>query len=356
MEQFLSFYNKTFITNASVQMLKDKFDIVLTAPELNKILINIFSNIYSQYNNKNLTTIELNKITLVNLKEYMETSINKQNTNDNVIEKINNTVMDNEFINKKLKELENNRKILPAIVSELHKDDNAANILTNNNPISINIPVSQTKDIEYKNFIINSNNRDWFLNPDRNNININIPINVKNNLIYPESICFPKNIKNMTPYVLMNISDGIKDITYTFLCKTQNDNWDIWTPCSKNIEPISLNNHTWMISFYDFTDKLLDIGSDDLEIIKSSQLKSSQLDDMICLNIKYLDINNNLRKDDYIMIRSFNGIIYKKKIHDCIYSDIIIDKKDLNDINDLNKGRILNISKQYSCIFKYNST
>jgi hypothetical protein len=353
MENFLSLNNITFITNACSQMLKDKFDIVLSVPELNKILTNIFSNIYSQYGNKNLSTTELNKITLVNLKEYMEKSLNKQDTNDNniVIEKINNTVMDNDYINKKLKELENNRKILPAIAAELHRDDSSANILTNNNPISINLPISQPNNIEYKNFIINSINRDWFLNPDRNNININIPINIKNNLIYPECICFPKNIKNITPYVLMNISDGIKDITYTFLCKIQNDRWDIWIPCSENIEQISLNNSTWLIRFYDFTNILLDIGYDDYEI-----LKSSKLDTMVSLNIKYLNNNNILSKNDYIMIRSFNGIIYKKNIYECIQDYIIIDKKECEDINDLNKGRILNISKQYSCIFKYSST
>lgn len=355
MESFLSLNNKTFITNACNQMLKDKFDIVLTIPDLNKILANIFTNIYSQYNNKNLTINELNKITLINLKEYMEKTIKQDKQTDNtVIEQINNTVMDNDYISKKLKELENNRKIIPSIVSELHKDDNITNVLSNN-PISINLPLSQPTNIEYKNFIINSNNRDWFLNPDRNNININIPINIKNNLIYPECICFPKNIKNITPYVLMNISDGIKDITYTFIYKKYNDSrWDIWVPCSKNIESISLNNHTWMISFYDFTDKLLEIGKDDYEILESFQI--SQNDEFISLKIKYSDIDNILSKNDYIMIRSFNGIIYKKKIYECVHNNILIDKKECNDINDLKKGRVLNISNQYSCIFKYNST
>jgi hypothetical protein len=109
-----------------------------------------------------------------------------------------------------------------------------------------------------------------------------------------------------------------------------------------------------MISFYDFTDKLLEIGKDDYEILESFQI--SQNDELISLKIKYSDIDNILSKNDCIMIRSFNGIIYKKKIYECVHDDILIDKKECNDINDLKKGRVLNISNQYSCIFKYNST
>lgn len=369
MDNYLSNNNKIFILNASIQMLKDRFDITLSTNELNKLLSNITSNIYTIYNNKNINVHELNKITLTNVKDYIENLVNKQLQqkeshnnelpiqNDNNIEKIDNIVMDNDHINKKLKELEINRRIIPSINNELLKDDNISNILQNNtNPISINIPQKILIEKSYKNFIINSNNRDWFLNPNRNNIKFNIPINIKNNDIYIECICFPKNIKNITPYVLMNISDGIKNINYILICDIHNDKWDIWKPCSKDIENISLNNQTWIITFYDFNNKLLDIGDDNINIIDAELLDKTY----IILNIG--SFINQFNENDYIIIRDCNGKIYNKKIiginidGNISKNNFIIVNQDDDDNCDIKcfiDGKILNMSLQYSCIIKY---
>ena len=191
MENYLSNNNKQLILSASIEMLKDKFEIILPLNELNKILNNIYSHIYNT-NNNDLTIYDLNKLTLTNLKIYIENIIKKQNSNNEInennkknetfetIQKIDTKIMDNDYINNKLKELEYNRRILPSISTDLYKDDSVANILQNNiNPVSINIPSQNYIKKKYKNFIINSNNRDWFLHSNRNNIIFNIQINIK---------------------------------------------------------------------------------------------------------------------------------------------------------------------------------
>lgn len=371
MENYLSNNNKQLILSASIEMLKDKFEIILPLNELNKILNNIYSHIYNT-NNNDLTIYDLNKLTLTNLKIYIENIIKKQNSNNEInennkknetfetIQKIDTKIMDNDYINNKLKELENNRRILPSISTDLYKDDSAANILQNNiNPVSINIPSQNYIKKNYKNFIINSNNRDWFLHSNRNNIRFNIQINIKEHDIFVELICFPKKIKELTPYVIMNISDSIKNINYIFICDKNNDKWDIWKPCTKNIENIILNNQTWTITFYDFNNKILDIGEDNINIISAKIFETNKILLEIGEFIDQFNVNDN------ILIRNSKGIIYNKVVTNVLDNGINLkyilinkndfndDINDINDINDLINGKILNMSLQYSCIIKY---
>ena len=371
MENYLSNNNKQLILSASIEMLKDKFEIILPLNELNKILNNIYSHIYNT-NNNDLTIYDLNKLTLTNLKIYIENIIKKQNSNNEInennkknetfetIQKIDTKIMDNDYINNKLKELENNRRILPSISTDLYKDDSAANILQNNiNHVSINIHSQNYIKKNYKNFIINSNNRDWFLHSNRNNIRFNIQINIKEHDIFVELICFPKKIKELTPYVIMNISDSIKNINYIFICDKNNDKWDIWKPCTKNIENIILNNQTWTITFYDFNNKILDIGEDNINIISAKIFETNKILLEIGEFIDQFNVNDN------ILIRNSKGIIYNKVVTNVLDNGINLkyilinkndfndDINDINDINDLINGRILNMSLQYSCIIKY---
>jgi hypothetical protein len=309
--------------------------------------------------------------------------------------------MDNDNINKKLKELEYTRNILPQIsnINEIYNNINKQSLSQTpqtpqqqiqyknieNYPISINIPseIQSKNNILYKNFIINSNNRDWFLNPDRNNIKCNITIDIKLNIIYPVCLCFPKKFKYITPYILMNISDGIKNIIYTFICKIQNDKWDIWIPSNKNIENISLNNQTWIISFYDFTNNLLELGNDNINIIKYEYIYDNNNDKndnndnndkkyiKLILDIDYNNGNNiisnngngngNGNGNNNIIIRTNNGLYINKiikeigEINNKCYIVILNDNKETKENKDINynKSKILIMSEQYSCIIKY---
>lgn len=374
MELYTKNENKELLFNGSIKMLKDKYNLSINNDELLSILNDIYLKINNKYKNNNKITLnELNKFTLINIKEHIdnyirhqheqqeqqerqeqqdkqdkqEQELNKKQKNIS-IEKIENTLLDNDVLNLKLKELEMNRRIIPSINTEILKDDKLNNMLFNQqhtNPISITIP-QQNIIKNYKHFIINSNNRDWFLNSNRNNLKVNVSINIKQYIMYPECICFPKYIKNITPYILMNISDGVKNIIYTFICKVQNDKWDIWEPCCNDIEKIDLNNQSWIITFYDFTNNLLDIGNDNIGIVNIEKHDKA-------LGLYKLKINNvnNFNKNDKIILRAYNGIFHNIDIIDIYNNGIIIDDK--LSIDDFTNSRILNMSSQYSCIIKY---
>ena len=154
----------------------------------------------------------------------------------------------------------------------------------------------------------------------------------------------------------MNISDSIKNINYIFICDKNNDKWDIWKPCTKNIENIILNNQTWTITFYDFNNKILDIGEDNINIISAKIFETNKILLEIGEFIDQFNVNDN------ILIRNSKGIIYNKVVTNVLDNDInlkyiLINKNDfnddINDINDLINGKILNMSLQYSCIIKY---
>lgn len=379
MELYNKNENKELLFNGSIKMLKDKYNLLINNDELLSILNDIYLKINNKYKNNNKITLnELNKFTLINMKEHIDNNIryqheqqerqelkeqqerqeqqdkqeqeNKKQKNIS-IEKIENTLLDNDVLNLKLKELEMNRRIIPSINTEILKDDKLNNMLFNQqhtNPISITIP-QQNITKNYKHFIINSNNRDWFLNSNRNNLKVNVSINIKHNIMYPECICFPKYIKNITPYILMNISDGIKNIIYTFICKVQNDKWDIWEPCCNDVENIDLNNQSWIITFYDFTNNLLDLGNDNIEIVNIEEHNKTL--GLYKLKINNLNNLNNFNKNDNIILRAYNGIFHNINIIDIYNNGIIIDDK--LSIDDFTNSRILNMSSQYSCIIKY---
>lgn len=382
MELYNKNENKELLFNGSIKMLKDKYNLLINNDELLSILNDIYLKINNKYKNNNKITLnELNKFTLINMKEHIDNNIryqheqqerqerqelkeqqerqeqqdkqeqeNKKQKNIS-IEKIENTLLDNDVLNLKLKELEMNRRIIPSINTEILKDDKLNNMLFNQqhtNPISITIP-QQNITKNYKHFIINSNNRDWFLNSNRNNLKVNVSINIKHNIMYPECICFPKYIKNITPYILMNISDGIKNIIYTFICKVQNDKWDIWEPCCNDVENIDLNNQSWIITFYDFTNNLLDLGNDNIEIVNIEEHNKTL--GLYKLKINNLNNLNNFNKNDKIILRAYNGIFHNINIIDIYNNGIIIDDK--LSIDDFTNSRILNMSSQYSCIIKY---
>jgi len=234
-------------------------------------------------------------------------------------------------------------------------------ILYKANPISITLPSVNDK-IHYKNFIINSLNRDWARNVQRNNIKFNISVDVYANTFYPQCICFPSFVKNITPYVLMNITDNSKSLFYSFTCdnKTRaSSKWDTWYPVD-DVENISLQNKTWSIKFYDFMNNELDLGSDNISITEVSSKNEKEF--LLKIPMHSDSYDNNFNINDIISIRTYSGKVYNKKITDYVKAErnsdginimTIIDDNNELVIDDFINSRILNTNNQYSFIIKY---
>lgn len=374
MEDYKNIQNVAILNIACTKMLKEKFNITLSDDKIEKLITEISNEVVKECESMNLNIKELNNITLSKIKKiyqnYLLNSSPSSKTSETIErEKSNhnleNQILDDDYINYKLKELEVKRKIIPQTQNNFEANnisDNTLNFNTVNNntstngkeviyktnPISITLPSTLESKKMYKNFIINSLNRDWFKNPSRNNIKCNITLDYNNNILYPHCICFPKFVKNITPYVLMNINDGSKNVFYTFTClKSYNDSrWDLWFPI-KNVENISLYNKLWSIKFYDFTNNELDLGSDSISVIEVSKNKNM-------FDLKINSTDNNFIKNDKINIRTYDGKIHLCKIFS--YENellTIYDEKDELNIDDFINSKILNIYNQYSFIIKY---
>lgn len=377
MEDYTGYANKIKLQLACKNMLKAKFDRDLTDFELEKIVNDTQNDIQQEYNNVRLKLNELNNITLTNIKNNYQNIDDKRNiktnltnatsvanvstvtttTNVNKIDVINdNLTMNDDIINIKLKELEERRKIIPEypiIEDNLDTDKtNQKNIIYKTNPISINIPSGLDNKLTYKSIIINSLNRDWVKTANRNNIKCNVSIDIENNVIYPYCLCLPKFVKSITPYVIMNISDGTKNILYTFICKKIIDKWDMWFPID-DAENILLSAKAWSIKLYDFTNNELKLGYDDMNVLEVSQKNNLYILKLKCSNI-YDIINAN----DTIKIHTYSGRIYTKNI---IYSELDQDNIFIHISNDNDdiymeefiNSKILLLNNQYSFIVKY---
>lgn len=340
---FNSDNNKLKLFNAAIKMIEDYFvDITIDKTELNNILSSIMNNISIDNNINDIN--QLNKLSLINIKKYYDDK--KNNDNKPKIIKIENELLDNDIINIKLKELEKTRRIMPNISISSSSSQNIQNypIQHQNNQQQPHFLVNDKNDKIYRNFIINSNTRDWFVNNNRNNLSYNIPFETKNNEIYPVCLCLIYKIKNITPYIILNISDGIKNINYTFVCDKINSNWDLWKPSCDNIEPIELNNKFWKLSFFDYNNKLLDIGYDGFDIINVKK----------CDNKYLLNISDNkiFKNDDNIIIRTYKGIYLNKKI-EVKDNYMYISDDNINSIDDFRNSKVLDCMEQYSFIIKY---
>lgn len=374
MEDYKNIQNVAILNIACIKMLKEKFNITLSDDKLEKLITEISNEVVKECETMNLNIKELNNITLSKIKKIYQNYVLNSSPSSKISETIEreksnnnleNQILDDDYINYKLKELEIKRKIIPQTQNNLETNNisdntlnfngvnnntssNAKEVIYKTNPISITLPSTLETKKMYKNFIINSLNRDWFKNPSRNNIKCNITLDYNNNILYPYCICFPKFVKNITPYVLMNINDGSKNIFYTFTClKSYNDSrWDLWFPI-KNVENILLYNKLWSIKFYDFTNNELDLGSDCISVLEVSKNKNM-------FDLKINSTDNNFMKNDKINIRTYDGKIHLCKIFS--YENellTIYDEKDELTIDDFINSKILNIYNQYSFIIKY---
>ena len=344
-DDFKSEKNRNLIIQASNKMLADKYKLSLNT----EILINIINSIITSMSkdailmNNTIKLMELNTITLAKMKEYVNKNIDSINTANNNITDIplsannNNSPVENtvnkvdlnneEYNSKKeltneellirVKDYENNRLISNSVFTNIENDidefsQNNANTNTNTNANTNVIPEIIEKvlttinsnintNINKKTLIINSYSRDWIINPYRNTLSFTINIDLQNNVIEPLKILFPLYVKNITPYIILVITDNHKTFKYKFLYSKTSGNWDIWKLISKNNNinnVINLSNKNWKIHFLDYLNNNLDLGKDDIKISNITDYKLNKYDNYDNTNI---DNNINTNIDNILM-------------------------------------------------------
>jgi len=394
--------NKKTIIIASEKMISDKYNINIDNKELLIIIENIILSICNDaILIKNVVKlIELNTIALTKIKDYVEKNIiNKKEEiiyqPEHVERELINNKYDTEDLLSKVIELEEKRKTLNTIVNldSIKEPDipNVANNIENkfnknstyaliNNPISSNTNdnielvayiiekmesiINNKKNISYKNLIINSYNRDWTIYDNRNDLTLSINIDLNKNVIEPKKLLMPKYIKNITPYINMIIDDGKKTQKFQFiLCNanTNNGSWDLWDMINGDQDNlnnfINLTNKDWVISFTDFLNNKLNLGTDNININRISRtLENNQynitidMKDIVLFNEYYLEYNN---KYDNILLKTIDDEDIILKIIE-INNNVITVLSDKN-IIDYIDGTILNYKAQYTIILKYRS-
>jgi|688.fasta_scaffold01147_3 hypothetical protein len=313
---------------AALKMLNDKYKITEYPKEK---FISIFNNTYLENNiNSSTPNNEINKIILVKIKNDIS-NINEQNEPDKEV-----------IIESKLKELENIRASMNLLSPPtFESNDIDTNNLFNNKDNNI-IPNIQ---ITNQNPINNNTFKTFIINTSKNNFKVTPNINIKNNLIYPCCICLPYDIKKITPYILLSISDGLKNINYTYINTISNEsNWDIWKPITDNYNEINLNNN-WIISLIDYRGNNLDFNHYYYNII--DVLENN--------NTFSININNNYIKfqvNDKIKIIKENGTFIDNIIVDINNNKLIIKKNKLI-YDDFINSSIYNYNNNISLLFKY---
>ena len=394
--------NKKSIIIASEKMLKDKYDITIDNGELINIINGIILSICNDaiLIKRVVKLIELNTIALTKIRDYVEIKILRKTEEvlyhqEIPIEKelINNKYETEELLSKVL-ELEEKRKTVNSLVNleqiketevpinSNNTDPNTANtnfssyaiINTTSNPTNDNIElvayiiekmesiINSKKNIGYKNLIINSYNRDWTIYNDRNNLSLSVNIDLNKNIIEPKKLLMPKYIKNTTPYITMTINDGKKSQKFQFIMgDSSGGHWDTWViinnDCDNLNNIISLNNKDWVITFTDFLNTELKLGSDNINISRISRtFEDNQYTitidkrDLILYNEYYVDY---LNKYDNILLKTSDDEDVLLKIIEIADNTITV----LSDRNilDYTDGTLLNYKAQYTIALTYNS-
>jgi hypothetical protein len=395
--------NKKAIIIASEKMINDKYKINIDNKELIIIIENIIISICNDaILIKNVVKlIELNTIALTKIKDYVEKYIiNKHEEiiyqpEQHVDRELINNKYDTEDLLSKVIELEEKRKTLNTIVNldSIKEPDipNVANNIENkfnknstyaliNNPVSSNTNdnielvayiiekmesiINNKKNISYKNLIINSYNRDWTIYDDRNDLTLSINIDLNKNVIEPKKLLMPKYIKNITPYINMIIDDGKKTQKFQFILSNANANngsWDLWDIINGEHDNlnnfINLTNKDWVISFTDFLNNKLNLGTDNININRISRtIEDNQynitidMKDIVLFNEYYLEYNN---KYDNILLKTIDD-------EDIILKILEINNNVINVLSDKNivdyvDSTLLNYKAQYTIILKYHS-
>ena len=410
-DEFKQEKNKKIIITASKKMIEDKYKMTINDNDLLIIINNIVSSICCDaILMKNIgKLIELNTIALTKIKDYIEKYIiNKPEETlyhqETPIEKeLLNNKFETEDLLSKVLELEEKRKTLNLLVNldnVKENEQNIINIATNaanananananfsnskfplinkntSNMTADNIEliayiiekmeniINNKKNVNYKNLIINSYNRDWNIYESRNDLYLSINIDLNKNIIEPKKILMPKYVKNLTPYINMIIDDTKKIQKYQFILSNLSNNnghWDTWEIINNEFEnlnnTINLNNRDWIISFTDYLNNKLNLGTDNINIVKISKtIEDNQYNitidkkDIVLFNEYYIEYNN-----------SYDNILLKtNEEEDIILKIIEINNNIIKVFSDKNleeyvEGTLLNYKAQYSIILQYHA-
>ena len=360
--------NINMIINASQKLINDKYkELNISNSEIvdivNKIIYSICSD--AVLIKSVVKLMELNKITLSKVRDHCD-NYNKVIEND--ITEQNDLTYNSDVLIKKVLELESKRNSLSSLTTaniqpKINKTENAQqdnNIHTN---IDINLKIIEKldsiikdKNIKTKNFIINSYNRDWINNIQRNILRFSINIDLTKYYIKPTKILLSKDIKNISPYITLMITDNNITNKFTFAPKITNDNWDIWEMINDdNDNIVSLSAKNWNISLLDFLNKDLNVGKDAIKIIEVNELGDNLYNIKIDNSniIFYNDFKLKLLNiDDIILIKTSNDDNINARIINIEKNIITIFAENIKKIDFVN-AKLLNYKAQYSIIMTY---
>lgn len=446
-DDFKSEQNRNIIFQASNKMLLDKYKLSLNGAVLTNIINTIIASMSKDaiLMNNTIKLMELNTITLAKMKDYVIKNIDAVNAANaanaanavnadnskvlnevavvNAASPVDNTgdisssieadnykteVLTNEDLLIRVKEYENKRNISNAVLANIANnndippppDANAANTTANINIIpdiiekvfsSMNTNTSAT--FNKKTLIIHSYSRDWINCPRRNKLSFTINIDLQNNIIEPLKVLFPKYVKDKTPYIILVITDNHKTFKYNFLYSKSAGRWDIWKLINKdnNINNnINLANKNWKISFLDYLNNELDLGTDDIKIsqindysmntydkydnnisidtnidnilMPSDDIKTQMPSSLYEINIDYSNLLeydeynlNIISKYDYMQLKTYGGKYVNVKVVDVnnTLGKIIISNENNLTKEDFINSSLLNYGAQYSLILAY---
>ena len=360
--------NINMIINASQKLINDKYkELNISNGEIvdivNKIIYSICSD--AVLIKSVVKLMELNKITLSKVRDHCD-NYNKVIEND--ITEQNDLTYNSDVLIKKVLELESKRNSLSSLTTaniqpKINKTENVQqdnNIHTN---IDVNLKIIEKldsiikdKNIKTKNFIINSYNRDWINNIQRNILRFSINIDLTKYYIKPTKILLSKDIKNISPYITLMITDNNITNKFTFAPKITNDNWDIWEIINDDNETaLSLSAKNWNISLLDFLNKDLNVGKDAIKIIEVNELDVNLYN--IEINISDIIFYNDfklklLNIDDIILIKTSNDNNINARIINIEKNIITIFAENVKKIDFVN-ANLLNYKAQYSIIMSY---
>ena len=419
--------NRMAIIVATEKMIMDKYNITIDKLELKGIIDQIILSICNDaiLIKSVVKLIELNTIALTKIKDYIEYNIinKKIVNNDDKDELTAEEIIDNiskyntdELLSKVI-ELEEKRKTVNTLASAEKKANIEPVNVSSVPPISLAIKetpkyslvnnvnvenletiayiiekmesiMNNKKNINYKTLIINSYNRDWTIYNNRNNLSLSVNIDLTKNIIEPKKLLMPKYVKNITPYINMTINDGKKTQKFQFIlsntaCRdagrddtNYNGNWDTWSIMNGELETINniiqLNNKEWVISFTDFLNNELDLGSDCINIVRITKTFDDNQYNILTEKTDIMLFNghqlNLINKYDNILLKTGDDNDIILKVIEINNNNITVlydknDKKnesalatlDNTDITDITEAYLLNYKAQYSIILSYHS-
>lgn len=376
MEIFRQVKNLSFVKMACNRMLLDKYNIQLADEKITELINKVAALVENDDKNANLSLNELNNITLSKIRGIYEKYSDKESLRTPPVPKaisvpktsapsineeipkedFQNKFLDEDMINFKVKELEKTRQAIPTFSNEtknqpMHsadEEDNIAEYNTGKNiPISFTMTPAVNKTQTYKQIQINSISRNWLLHKDRNSMNAEITINLDNHVLFPDTLCLPSFVADMTPCVTMYISDGHDKISYIFTCSRRNYTWDSWNTVA-SAESIDLRHKIWSLELYDMCGRKLCMGCDCFNILEIEKNEGGY-------KIKIPKQEIPFKIGDTLCIRTSKETnIYETILKITEDGHVLhITSNNSIDIQDFIDSVILNVNAQFSFMIKY---